>query len=298
MRPIKKIGFIGLGVMGSRISRNLSLKSRKEIIVYDVDTSRLSDAVTWGARAASSTSDLLEQVDIVFLSLPGEPEVRDIAFGINGLIANIMPGQTVVDMSTTTVEINRQLAAALNKKDAYFADAPVSRGVPAAENGTLSITVGSDEKTFKYIKPLLDCIGTEISYCGGVGTGQVMKLMNNMICFQTVTAIAEALAIATRAGVDRARVFDILSKGSSDSYAMRKHGVHMTNDDYPSDQFPTTYSLKDMKYALSLAKSVGVNAAQAQLAADRFAEVVEKGDGHLYCPVVYKLFDEDKPSSS
>ena len=219
-------------------------------------------------------------------------DVREVAFGKDGIIANARRGQTIVDMTTATVEVNREVAAALAGKGADFADAPVARGVPAAENGTLAITVGASEAVFDRIKPYLACMGTEISHCGGVGNGQVMKLMNNMLIFQTVTALAEAMAIATRAGVDRARVFDILSRGSADSYCMRKHGSHMTTGEYPDDQFPTTYSLKDLRYALSLAEKVGVNAESAKLAEKRLMQAIEQGYGRLYSPVVYKLFED------
>jgi 3-hydroxyisobutyrate dehydrogenase-like beta-hydroxyacid dehydrogenase len=195
-------------------------------------------------------------------------------------------------MTTATVEVNREVAEALAEKGTDFADAPVARGVPAAESGTLAITVGASDDVFARIEPYLLCMGKDISHCGGVGNGQVMKLMNNMLIFQTVTALAEAMAIATRAGVDRTRVFDILSKGSADSYCMRKHGAHMVTGEYPDDQFPTTYSLKDLRYALSLAEKVGVNAESAKLAEKRLMEAIDRGWGHLYSPVVYRLFDK------
>ena len=135
-------------------------------------------------------------------------------------------------------------------------------------------------------------MGTEISHCGAVGTGQVMKLMNNMLVFQTVSALAEAMAIATRAGADRARVFEILSRGSADSYVLRKHGAHMANGDYPDDQFPISYSLKDLRYALDLAERSGVDAKGAKLVEERFVEAIERGFGHLYSPVIYRLFEK------
>ena len=127
----------------------------------------------------------------------------------------------------------------------------------------------------------------------GIGNGQVLKLMNNMLIFQTVTALAEAMAIATRAGVDRAKVFEILSKGSADSYCMRKHGTHMTSGEYPDDQFPVVYSLKDIRYALSLAETVGVDAPSAKLAESRLLEAIDAGYGDLYSPVIYKLMEKD-----
>jgi len=293
MSDVQQLGFIGLGVMGGRMCRNLARKSGKPVIGYDIDSAKAAALADVNVRAATSIAEVARNADMIFICVPGEPQVRELAFGDDGLVINTRAGQTVVDMTTATVEVNRDVAAALAEKGADFADAPVARGVPAAENGTLAITVGASQEVFERITPFLKCMGEEISHCGGVGNGQVLKLMNNMLIFQTVSALAEAMAIATRAGVDRAQVFEILSKGSADSYCMRKHGTHMATGEYPDDQFPTTYSLKDLRYALDLAAKVGVDAPVAKVAEQRLLKAIDKGYGHLYSPVVYKLLEED-----
>ena len=285
------LGFIGLGVMGGRMCRNLARESASPVIGYDVVPARIAQCAEAGVESGASVADVATRADIVFMCLPGEPQVREVCFGPEGLVEHARAGQTIVDMTTATVDVDREVAAALAAGGADFADAPVARGVPAAHNGTLAITVGAGEAVFSRIEPYLRCMGSEISHCGAVGNGQVMKLMNNMLVFQTVSALAEAMAIATRAGVDRLKVFEILSRGSADSYAMRKHGAHMTNGDYPDDQFPTTYSLKDLRYALDLAERAGVDARGAKLVEERFVEAIDKGYGHLYSPVIYRLFE-------
>jgi len=285
-----RLGFIGLGVMGARMCRNLAAKSGKQVFAFDVVPERMAALSAVGVDAADSVCDLVAQADMVFLCVPGEPQVREVCFEA-GLVDAARAGQTVVDMTTATVEVDREVAAALAAKGVDFADAPVARGVPAAENGTLAITVGAADSVFARIEPFLRCMGTEISHCGGVGSGQVLKLMNNMLIFQNVSALAEAMAIATRAGVERSRLFEILQKGSGDSYAMRKHGAHMTSGEYPDDQFPTTYSLKDLGYALDLAERVGVDAKGAKLVEQRFLEAIDRGWGDLYSPVIYRLFE-------
>jgi 3-hydroxyisobutyrate dehydrogenase len=218
--------------------------------------------------------------------------VREVGFGSGGLVENVRRGQIVVDMTTATVRVARELAAALEARGAQFADAPVAKGVPSAEDGTLSIMVGASEDLFRRLEPLLATMGTEIARCGGIGTGQVVKLMNNMLVFQTVSALAEALAIGTRAGVDGKRLFEVLSHGSADSFALRRHGSWMAKGEYPDDQFPTTYSLKDLRYALELAADTGVDAKGAKLVESRLAEAIERGYGRFYSPVIYKLFEE------
>lgn len=285
------LGFIGLGTMGGRMCRNLARKSGKPVIGYDVVPERIAQCAGAGVGAGAGVSEVATRADMVFICVPGEPQVRQVCFGPDSLVAHARPGQTVVDMSTATVDVDREVAAALAGKGADFADAPVARGVPAAENGTLAITVGASGEVLARIDPYLRCMGSEISHCGGVGTGQVMKLMNNMLLFQTVSALAETMAIATRAGVDRSKVFEILSRGSADSYAMRKHGACMASGSYPDDRFPTTYSLKDLRYALELAERTGVDARGARLVEERFAEAIGKGYGHLYSPVIYRLFE-------
>jgi 3-hydroxyisobutyrate dehydrogenase-like beta-hydroxyacid dehydrogenase len=292
MMEVNKLGFIGLGVMGGRMCRNLAEKAGKPVVAFDMDAAKVEALAQHGVTAASSVADLVQQADMIFMCVPGEPQVRDVVFGAGELLANVRAGQTLVDMTTATVEINREVATALAEKGAAFADAPVARGVPAAENGTLAITVGASDDVFEAILPYLKCMGGDISHCGGVGNGQVLKLMNNMLIFQNVTALAEAMAIATRAGVERSKVFDILSKGSADSYAMRKHGSHMATGDYPDDQFPVTYSLKDIGYAIDLAEKCGVNAESAKYAQSRLKLAADKGLGKFYSPVIYKLLEE------
>ena len=288
------LGFIGLGVMGGRMCRNLARKSGKRVLGYDTVPARIAECTGAGVgiKAGANVADVAARTDMVFLCVPGEPQVREVCFGAGGLVEHVRAGQTIVDMTTATVAVNREVAAALAAGGADFADAPIARGVPSAEDGTLAITVGASAEVLARIEPYLRCMGTEISHCGGVGSGLVIKLMNNMLLFQTVSALAETMAIATRAGVERSKVFEVLSKGSADSFAMRRHGACMTAGEYPDDQFPTTYSLKDLRYALDLAERTGVDARGAKLVEERFVEAIDKGYGRLYSPVIYRLFEE------
>lgn len=292
MSAITTLGFIGVGTMGGRMCRNLAAKSGLPVIAYDVDPARLAVLADAGVTPAAKVGDVATGADLIFMCLPGEPQVEAVAFESGGLVDCVDAGQIVVDMTTATVRVARELASRLEAKGVEFADAPVAKGVPSAADGTLSIMVGATEALFERIRPFLETMGTEISLCGGVGTGQVLKLMNNMMIFQTVSALAEALAIGTRAGVDGTRMFEVLSHGSADSFALRRHGAWMAKGEYPDDLFPTTYSLKDLRYALDLAEQVGVDAQGAKLVESRFVEAIERGFGDRYSPVIYKLFEE------
>ncbi len=294
---ISTIGFIGLGAMGGPMCHNLARTSPVPVLAFDLDGSRVAAAVEVGARAAGGLEEIAT-ADLVFVCVPGEPETREVCLGDGGLVQRSHPGQIVVDSTTATMRVNRQVADALAERGAHFADAPVARGVPNAVEGTLSITVGADPEVFDAIEPWLHMMGTDVAHCGPVGTGTVMKLMNNMVLFENVSALAEAMAIATRAGVPRERVFDLLGQGSADSFALRRHGTFMTTGDYPTDRFPSTYSRKDLGYALEMAYELGVDAAGAALAARRLDEVIERGWGRQYSPVLYRLFeDTDEPGA-
>lgn len=289
---IERLGYIGLGVMGSRMARNLAKKSGLPVIGYDVDTAKAQALEADGIQVASSIREVVEAADVVFLCVPGEPQVRQACLGEGGVAEYVRPGQTIVDMTTAGPGIDREVAEALAAKGVDFADAPVAKGVPAATDGTLAITVGGSAEVVERIRPYLEHMGTDISHCGPIGTGQVMKLMNNMIVLQNVSALAEAMAIATRAGVDRSRVFEILQHGSAGSFAMNRHGSFMASGEYPDDIFPARYSVKDITYALDLAGEVGVDAKGAELAKSRLDEVVARGLGEYYAPVMYKLFED------
>jgi 3-hydroxyisobutyrate dehydrogenase-like beta-hydroxyacid dehydrogenase len=287
---ISSVGFVGLGAMGAPMCHNLARKASVPVMAFDLDRNRIDRAVSHGASGAKDLAEVAT-ADLIFVCLPGEPETLEVCLTSGGLLEHMTPKKTIVDCTTTTVSSNRLVAAALNKIGANFADAPVARGVPNAIDGTLSITVGASEETFSLIKEWLLLMGSDVSHCGPVGSGTIMKLMNNMVLFQNVSAIAEAMAIATRAGINRKDVFEYLSRGSADSFALRHHGTYMTTGEYPSGLFPTTYAHKDLGYALDLASEFGVDAAGAALVQERFAEVIRRGLGDLYSPVLYRLFE-------
>jgi 3-hydroxyisobutyrate dehydrogenase-like beta-hydroxyacid dehydrogenase len=147
--------------------------------------------------------------------------------------------------------------------------------------------VGGAADEFKRLKPILDTMGTEVTHCGGVGAGQVVKIMNNMVVFETTMAIAEAISIAEAAGVDGKLLYETMAKGSADSFVLRNHGMkHLVPQDYPTEAFSVRYAQKDLSYARELAKETGVSARGADLVAELFDEAVKRGDGDRYTPVI------------
>lgn len=284
------IGFIGLGVMGEPICRNMLRKSGRPLLIFDLSEAPLARLVAQGAKRAGSVAEVVQSAGIVFLSLPGGPEVEKVVLGENGVLAHGRAEQIVVDLSTAPVDLTRRIAAELAAKGIAFADAPVARTRKAAAEGTLSIMVGAEPALFETVQPLLAMAASDVTHCGGVGCGQVLKILNNMVLFQTVVALSEALAIGEAAGVERKLLFDTLAKGSADSFALRNHGMKvMIPGDFPLNAFPTDYALKDASYALALAAYVEKAAPGAELAYDMLKRTSEAGFGQEYWPVLARL---------
>ena len=283
------IGFIGLGVMGEPMCRNIATRSGRPVVAYDMSSAPLARLEAHGVAAAGSAAAVMRAADIVMLCLPGGPQLEAVCRSPSGLLATARPGQVVVDHGTSPVALTRTLAAEFAALGVAYADAPIARTRAAAEAGTLSITVGADPTTLAAIRPILACCAEEITHCGPVGAGQVVKQMNNMVLFQTVAAISEALAVARAAGVDGAVLFDALSKGSADSFALRNHGMKaVLPESFPERAFSTEYALKDLAYALDLARESGIALAGANVARDYLTRAAEQGFGKLYWPVIAK----------
>jgi 3-hydroxyisobutyrate dehydrogenase-like beta-hydroxyacid dehydrogenase len=292
MSSIESIGFVGLGVMGEAMCRNLVRKSRLPVTVYDVMEVAVERLTGDGARPAQSPSGVA--ADVVFCSLPGHAQLEEVVTGAAGLVAGLTrlerePDRrpTIVDLGTTSVESTRRLAALADEQGIDYCDAPVARTRQAAIDGTLAVMVGGDRDVIEQLESLLRCLATDVTYCGPVGSGQMVKQLNNMVLFENVVAIAEAHAIATAAGLDGALLFDALSKGSADSFALRNHGMKaILSDDYPQNAFSTDYALKDLGYALELAAANGVRAQGGQLARQVLEAAQQAGWSREYFPVL------------
>jgi 3-hydroxyisobutyrate dehydrogenase-like beta-hydroxyacid dehydrogenase len=290
MASFSRIGFIGLGVMGEPICRNLVRKAGLPVTAFDAQAQVMARLAADGVNAAASVADLVGSVDIVFLCLPSGEIVHQIAHQPGGLLASMRPGQVLVDLSTSSVDTTRDLAAAFAKQGVAFADAPLARTRAAAEAGTLSVMVGAEPELFERLRPLIATFATEITLCGGVGCGQVVKILNNLVLFETVLALAEAKLIGERAGVDPTLLFDTLSKGSADSFALRSHGMKsMLPGDFPERAFSVRYARKDLGYAMKLAQAAGVEASAAQTVNDFYDRAIAAGLGDLYHPVISQL---------
>jgi len=287
------IGFIGLGVMGEPICRNLARKSGRKVLAYDLAAEPLARIVADGAVAAKSIADLVAGSDVVFLCLPSAKHVLSAFEG--GILPAVRRGQTIIDLGTSEVGMTREFARQLAEKGALWIDAPIARTRQAAQDGTLSVMVGATPEQFAQVEPLIRHFATDVTLCGGTGAGQITKILNNMVLFETVNALAEAVAVAKRSGVEPKLLLETLSKGSADSFALRNHGMKaIVPNEFPLRAFSTEYAMKDLSYALELGKQTGVNMRGAALIRTIFEEAIGSGMGDAYFPVIARLLDPGK----
>lgn len=285
------LGFIGLGVMGGPMCKNVVKKHGGSVYAFDMAPAALEELREAGALVAQSITELARAARVIFLSLPGGKQVQAVSAEIAHVAA---PGTIIVDLSTTSVAEARAVAAMLAESDILFIDAPVARTRQAAQEGTLSIMVGASEELFARIQPLLSYMGSDVTRCGAVGCGQVVKLINNCLLFEHVAALAEMMVVAERAGVGREKLIEAVSLGSGDSFALRNHGLKaMAPGVFPEKAFPSTYALKDLGYAIELADQMGVEPRLPRLASQYYEAAVEQGIGNKYFPAIIELVGKE-----
>lgn len=217
-----KLGFIGLGKMGKPMAANL-LKAGHECTVYNRSLKAVNELVELGASRASSPAEVGRNAEVVCLCLPIGRDVEAIVCGQDGLLTTLPKGALIIDHSTISPEESRRIHDICLMKGISFLDAPVSGGVTGAEKGTLSIMAGGEEDQFLRAKMILEIMGKNIYYLGSSGSGNAMKLVNNMLVGISTAAISEAFVLAVKSGLDPEQVFEILSNSSGDSYVLRRH---------------------------------------------------------------------------
>ena len=286
------IGFIGVGTMGEPMCRNLARKSGATVLAADRNPEPLQRLAADGVKTAS-LDEIVESCRTIFLSLPGGKEVEAVTLGAGGILSKVTLGYTVIDTSTAPVSLARRLYAEFEGKACAFADAPIARTRQAAIDGTLSIMVGGTPETFARIEPLLRHLASEVTHCGEAGAGQAVKILNNMILFQTVVGLAEALCIARANGIDSKILFETLTKGSADSFGLRNHGMKaLLPGVFPERAFSTDYALKDLSYAIQMAEDKGVPALGADVARELMERAKELGFAKEYWPVLIKAIED------
>lgn len=250
-----KLGFIGLGIMGKPMVKNL-LKAGHEVIVYDVIQSNVDCVAAEGAAPANSLKEVAEQCKLVITMLPNSPHVKSVVMGENGVLDGAQPGTILVDMSSIAPQASQEICKACREKGVKMIDAPVSGGEPKAVDGTLSIMVGGDEEIFREVYDILMVMGGSAVHCGDIGAGNTTKLANQIIVALNIAAVSEAFMLSTKAGVNPIKVFDAIKGGLAGSTVMNAKVPMITEGNFEPG-FKINLHIKDLNNALETGHNVG-----------------------------------------
>lgn len=253
---IKRVGFIGLGIMGQSMAANL-LKAGYELTVWNRTASRMKPLLDAGARGASSPREAAASADVVIAIVTDSPDVEQVLLGDDGVIHGAAPGTIVIDMSTISPERTVSMARRLAEKEIFMLDAPVTGGDVGAREGTLSIMVGGDEAVFERCRPLFEAMGRHIVHVGANGSGQTVKLSNQVIVALNLLAMAEGLAFAAKAGVDLQKMLSVVQKGAAGSWALDNLAPRVLRGDFDPG-FMVKLQQKDLRLALETAEAVNL----------------------------------------
>ncbi|MBN1580394.1 MAG: 2-hydroxy-3-oxopropionate reductase [Anaerolineae bacterium] len=251
-----KIGFIGLGIMGKPMAKNL-IAAGHELVVCDLNAAPVQELVGMGARAAAAPMEVAAQCRLVITMLPNSPHVKEVALGANGVIYGAQAGDILVDMSSIAPRAAQDVAAELAKKGIDMIDAPVSGGEPKAVDGTLAIMAGGKPDVFDKVKPLLLQMGSSAVRCGDIGAGNVVKLANQIIVALNIAAMSEAFVLAAKAGVDPQAVFSAIQGGLAGSTVLNAKAPMVLAGNYKPG-FRIELHIKDLQNALDTAHELGV----------------------------------------
>ena len=273
------IGFIGLGIMGKPMARNL-LRAGYSLVALNRSRGPVDELVAEGASAGVSPHDVASRTDVVITMLPDSPDVESVVGGDDGVLSALRPGALWIDMSTIAPATARGLSEKARARGAEALDAPVSGGEKGAIDGTLSIMVGGTEAAFERAQPIFQALGKNIVRIGESGAGQVCKACNQVVVGVTIEAVAEAFALATAEGVDFAAVRTALLGGFAQSKILDMHGQRMLDGNFKPG-FKAVLHRKDMTIATSEGQAHGVELPAAELVRERFDELVKRGEGEL-----------------
>jgi len=253
---MEKIGFIGLGIMGSPMAKNL-LKKGYPLTVYDIVPEKVDELVKAGAKAGTSSKDVAEKSEIIITMLPNSPEVKQAVLGKNGVLDGARPGSILIDMSSIAPLASKEIAERAKEKKVTMLDAPVSGGEPKAVEGTLAIMVGGPAETFDQVKDILGVMGASVTRVGEIGSGNITKLANQIIVALNIAGMSEAMVLAAKAGVDPENVFKAIRGGLAGSAVLdAKMPLVLKGNFKPG--FRIELHIKDLANALDTAHQIGV----------------------------------------
>ena len=279
-----RIGFIGIGMMGHGMAKNLLAKGYPLSFLVHRDRSRLADLVAAGAKEAKTPAELANASDIVILCVSGSPQVEQNVFAEQGLMSAARPGLTLIDTSTSEPGSTAKIRESLAAKGATFVDAPLARTPKEAEEGRLNTMVGADDATFERLKPVFAAYCENIFHVGPPGAGHTLKLVNNFMAMTIIASIGEAFAVASKAGVRLDKLFEVVSQGALNSNIFQMMAGGAIKGDFTRMKFSIANAAKDMRYYTHLAESLPIPAFLGEAVHQSFAQAVALGLGDRLVP--------------
>lgn len=286
----KTIGFIGLGIMGKPMAKNL-LKAGFSLVVYDLNRAAIEDLVSAGALSASSSREVAERTEVIITMLPDSPEVKEVILGKGGVIEGVKPGSLLIDMSSINPLVSKEIAKELKRSGVEMLDAPVSGGEPMAVQGTLSIMVGGKEKIFNESLEIFKPMGKNIVHVGEIGAGGFTKLVNQIIVALNISAVGEAFTLGVKAGLDPQTVYQAIRGGLAGSTVLEAKAPMIIGRNFKPG-FKIRLHHKDLNNALSTAGDLGVPLPFTSMAQQILVSLMTDGKGENDHSAIATFFEK------
>ncbi|MEM0482669.1 MAG: NAD(P)-dependent oxidoreductase [Nitrososphaerota archaeon] len=285
-----RIGFIGLGLMGRPMAKRL-LAAGHVLKVFNRSRGPVEELASQGAEAAGSPEDAASGADYIILMLPDSKDVRMVVLGERGVVHGARPGSIVIDMSTISPAVEREIYESLRQREVGYLDAPVTGGTIGAEQGTLTIMVGGDHEVFKKAEPILRVLGQRIVYMGPIGSGQMTKICNQVSVALSLLGACEALLLASKAGLDLDKVIEVISSGAGSSWQLTNLGPAIVRRDFRPG-FKAEHLLKDLRITLEIGQELTIPLPGTALMHQLFKSLAAKGEGALGTQAVIKVLED------
>jgi 2-hydroxy-3-oxopropionate reductase len=287
---VDKVGFVGLGIMGTSMARNL-IEDGHELVIHNRTRAKAEKLAKLGAEVATSPREVAGRSDVIITMLPGPPEVEEVLAGENGLLEGVRDGSLIVDMSTSSPLLAQELSRTANTRGVGMLDAPVSGGDIGAIEGTLSIMVGGEKEDFERARPLFEAMGKTIVHVGAAGAGQTVKACNQIVVALVIEAVSEALVLGSKAGVKPEKVMEVLSGGLAANKVMEVKGEKFLSHDFAAGG-KVEYHRKDLGIALAAGREYGVALPVTALVDQLFGTLVAQGKGGWDHSALITLIEE------
>lgn len=285
-----KVGFIGLGIMGKPMAKNM-LSAGYDLTVFDLNKASIDEVVSFGAKEAKNIKELAAESDVIITMLPNSPHVKSAVLGVGGVIETVKEGTILIDMSSIAPLASKEIAMELAKKGVEMLDAPVSGGEPKAIDGTLSIMVGGKKELFEKYKKLLSTMGSSVVLCGEVGAGNVTKLANQIIVAVNIAGMSEAFILAEKAGVSPELVFNAIKGGLAGSTVLNAKAPMIFEQNFKPG-FKIDLHIKDLNNVLETAKELNAPTFMTSQVMDMLQDLHNDGEGQSDHSAIYKYYEK------